>query len=313
MKRVLQVIIPVLFAISCSSARHSADLSGVREMSTKYGGRDRICFIHVPEKVLGARQPLLLALHGGGGDARGMLRLTKQKFNALSDMHGFYVAYPEGIRRHWNDFHEDPISYAHDENIDDVGFISSLIDTLAAEYPIDPDRVFVTGISNGGFMSYRLACELSLKIRGIAAVTATHSLSTGGKCRPERPVNIMVINGTDDPLVPYNGGEVMVLGSSRGRVISTDDTVRFWTGVNKCSGAAVVRDLPDNNTNDGTRVKKTSFGPCAGNARVVLYRIEGGGHTWPGGMPYLPKRIIGNTSRQIDACDVIWEFFSSIK
>ena len=126
-------------------------------------------------------------------------------------------------------------------------------------------------------------------------------------------MNLMIINGTDDPLVPFNGGEVMVFGKGRGRIISTDDTLRYWRGVNKCPDSPAARDLPDNNSNDGTRVKKITYGPCEGNALVVLYRIEGGGHTWPGGMPYLPKRIIGNLSLQINACDVIWDFFSRIQ
>src|SRR5208337_3461333 len=105
----------------------------------------------------------------------------------------------------------------------DIGFISALVDKLAAEYPVDAHRVFATGISNGGFMSFRLACELSEKIKGIAAVSATHPVTSREKCRPARSVNIMIINGTDDPLVPYNGGYVEVLGRRRGRVMSTDD------------------------------------------------------------------------------------------
>jgi polyhydroxybutyrate depolymerase len=124
---------------------------------------------------------------------------------------------------------------------------------------------------------------------------------------------VLILNGTKDPLVPYGGGYVEVFGIKRGRVISTDDTVRFWVATNKCPGTPAIEDLPDNNSNDGTKVKKISYGPCSGNTRVTLFSIEGGGHTWPDGTQYLPKRIVGNTSRQINACDVIWDYFGSIK
>ncbi len=242
-----------------------------------------------------------------------MLGLTKGGFNALADQKGFFVAYPEGIRGNWNDFRSDPIDYAHRENLDDAGFISALIDKLASEYPVDAQRVFATGISNGGFMSLRLACELSEKIRGIAAVTATHPVEAEGKCRPSRPMNIMIINGTTDPLVPYNGGYVEAFGTRRGKVLSTEDTLRFWVEAGKCTVAPVIEDLPDNNSNDGTRVRKISYLSCSGNARVVLYSILGGGHTWPGGRQYLSKRLVGVASQQVDACVLIWDFFSSVK
>jgi polyhydroxybutyrate depolymerase len=242
-----------------------------------------------------------------------MLKLTGKKFNFLADERGFIAAYPEGIGGHWNDFRNDPIDYSHREKVDDTGFISALIEKLAAEYPVDAQKVFVTGIFNGGFMSFRLVCELSEKIKGIAAVSATHPIDAEGRCRPARSVNIMIINGTDDPLVPYNGGFVEILGRRRGRIMSTDDTLRFWVGADKCAGEPVIEDLPDNNANDGTRVRKISYPSCTGNARVILYSVLGGGHTWPGGIQYLPKRLIGITSRQINACDVIWDFFGSIK
>jgi polyhydroxybutyrate depolymerase len=313
MKYRYHILLLIFFIIPCSCTRYLKDQYAVQEISINHNGVARTCLLYVPRKSPGGRLPLLIVLHGGGGNARRMLSLTKQQFNTLADAKGFYVAYPEGIGGHWNDFRDDPIDYAHQKNIDDTGFISALIDKLAVDYPLDTERVFATGISNGGFMSFRLACELSAKIKAIAAVTASHPVSMEGKCRPARAIHVLILNGTKDPLVPYNGGYVEVLGIKRGRVISTDDSVRFWVAVNKCAGTPAIEDLPDNNSNDGTKVKKISYGPCSGNTRVILFSIEGGGHTWPDGIQYLSKRIVGNTSRQINACDVIWDYFGSIK
>ncbi len=296
---------------SCGSSSRLMERFGVREIRMMHDGRERTCLIHVPEGKFNGSLPLVLVLHGGGGTAAGMIKLTRNRFNELADTRGFFAAYPQGIRKHWNDFRDDPIDYAHREKIDDSGFISALIDRLAAEYPVDTGRVFATGISNGGFMSYRLGCELSLKIRGIAAVAATLPAGAGEKCKPAKPVSVLIINGTDDPLVPFNGGYVTVLGTRRGKILSTGDTISFWTAADGCTSSPAIRELPDRDPDDGTRVKELSYGPCGRDVRVVLYRVEGGGHTWPGGKPYLPRRFIGNTSNDFSACDVIWEFFRS--
>jgi polyhydroxybutyrate depolymerase len=242
-----------------------------------------------------------------------MVTLNGNRFNELADRDGFFVAYPSGLGKSWNDLREDTRGYAHLHNIDDTGFIAALIDRLGTDYPVDRNHVFATGISNGGFMCYRLACELSGKIRAIAAVSATHSAGVQERCRPARPVSVMIINGTDDPIVPYGGGDVTLFGSYRGRVISTDDTVADWVRFDACPKDPATRDLPDRDPGDKTRIRAFSYGPCLGGSRVVLYRVEGGGHAWPGGFQYLPAMFIGRTSRDINACDEIWNFFSSIR
>jgi polyhydroxybutyrate depolymerase len=310
MKKILIFIIIIVIFPWCSGTRNTVKTKSPREIEFTQDGRSRRCLVHVPAGASGRPCPLLIVLHGGGGTPEGMVKLTKNRFNELADASGFFVAYPGGLGRSWNDFRDDAKGYAHAEKIDDVGFISALIDRLAAEYSIDRDRVFATGISNGGFMSYRLACELSGKIRGIAAVAAANTPDQTSKCAPARPVSVMIINGTDDPIVPYNGGVVKLLGSSRGAIASTDDTVRFWTRLNKCPDNPAGEDLPDNDPGDNTRVKKISYGPCGGGSRVVLYRVEGGGHTWPGGLHYMFTKVIGYTSRDMNACDRISDFFN---
>ncbi len=258
------------------------------------------------------KRPLLFVLHGGGGTNRGMIRLTNGRFNELADRDGFFVVYPQGIEKSWNDGRLDKISGAHRKGIDDVGFFRALIEHLTAAYPIDSERIFVTGISNGGLMSFQLGCSLPDKIRAIAPVTAQIPSAVAPLCRSETGVSLAVFNGTEDPLVPYNGGQITVFRRHRGEVLSTDETIRIWRQKNRCNPEAGVSELPDLAV-DGTRVTKIEFSRCKNESKVVLYRIEGGGHTWPDGRQYLPVRRIGRTSRDINACDEIWEFFRSLK
>ena len=240
-----------------------------------------------------------------------MVRLTRRRFNELADRDGFFVVYPQGVDKSWNDGRPDKISGAHRKGIDDVGFLGALIEHLIYEYPIDSARIFVTGISNGGLMSFRLGCTLNDKIRAIAPVTAQIPSALEPLCRSESEVSLAVFNGTEDPLVPYNGGQITVFRQQRGEVLSTDETIKIWQNKNRCRSKARVTEVPDLAA-DGTRVTKIEYTQCAAESRVVLFRIDGGGHTWPDGRQYLPVRRVGRTSRDINACDEIWEFFKSL-
>ena len=191
-----------------------------------------------------------------------------------------------------------------------MAYIRAIIDYLQISENIDPARVYATGISNGGFMSYRLACELSDKIAGVAPVTANLSVDLEAFCAPSQPVKMLIINGTDDPLVPYDGGEVSLPGGiGRGEIRSTDETLAFWAAHNGCSGDPVVVDEPKRAWLDRTRLQSTTLVGC--DAPVKLLAVINGGHTWPGGFQYLPVGLVGRTSRDIDASQVIWEFFAA--
>ncbi|MCD4686001.1 MAG: dienelactone hydrolase family protein [Anaerolineae bacterium] len=254
--------------------------------------------------------PLVLVLHGGGGTADDMEKLTRSGFHALADRDGFIVAYPQGIDEHWNDGRplEDR---ATQDDIDDVGFIAALIEHLAAEYPLDRTRVYATGISNGGFMSFRLACDLADQIAAVAPVTANLSTDLAARCAPSRPIPVLIVNGTEDPLVRWEGGAIKVLRKTRGDVLSVDETVRAWIALNDCNYTPEITHLPDIDPDDDTRVRRERYVPCAEGTVVELIVVEGGGHTWPGGYQYFPWWLIGHTSRDIDANEVIWAFFQS--
>ncbi len=271
-----------------------------------HDGVERRFRLYIPAKMV-TPTPLLLVLHGGSGTITSVVRVTRAGFHELAEEHGFIVVYPEGLHRFWNDGR--PIRGRYSD-ADDVGFIDAMIEQIASQYPLDRRRIFSTGISNGGHMSYRLACELSDQIAGIAPVAALlpgHLVET---CAPVRPVGVLIMAGTDDPLVPYGGGDVQVGRARRGAVLSAQETARFWAAANHCDAEPLTTLLPDADPDDGTRIRHTVYN--GGDAPVELYTVEGGGHTWPGGWQYLPARIVGKTSREIDACRVIWDFFASL-
>ena len=257
--------------------------------------------------------PLVIALHGRGVDGEGMILVTRRGFDRLADRDGFIVAYPDGIELNWNDGRSDEEAddRAHREDIDDVGFIAALTDKMTMEHNVDPKRVYATGISNGAIMSYRLACELSDKIVAIAPVDGNMPLPFISKCSPSRHISVLAINNVNDPMVPFEGGEIYGHSgrTKLGKVLSVDDSVGYWVKKNGCSPVPVITEEPDRDPEDGTRVSTREYVNGSDGTKVILYIVYGGGHTWPGGLQYLPERVIGKTSRDIDANEVIWSFF----
>jgi polyhydroxybutyrate depolymerase len=282
--------------------------------SFKHDNLERTFHIHIPSLYNESVQvPLVVALHGRGGTGESMIIVTRKGFDRLSDKDGFIVVYPDGVELNWNDgrMDEEANDRAHRENIDDVGFISALIDSMIKDYNIDPKRVYVTGISNGGIMSYRLACELSHKIAAIAPVDGNIPHLLLRDCYPAMPVSVLAINNVNDPLVPYDGGSIYssIRKLNLGKVMSVDESIGFWVQRNQCSTLPVMTVEPDIDPKDGTRVTRKEYKNGTDSTEVTLYSVDGGGHTWPGGFQYLPAFIIGKTSRDIDACQVIWSFF----
>lgn len=257
--------------------------------------------------------PLVIALHGRGVDGEGMILVTRKGFDRLADRDGFIVVYPDGIEMNWNDgrMDEEADDRAHREDIDDVGFIAALTDMMVRDHNADPKRVYVTGISNGAIMSYRLACELSHRIAAVAPVDGNIPKLFIPECSPSRHIPVLAINNVDDPMVPFEGGELHGHSGRKvlGKVLSVEDSVGYWVKKNGCSPVPVVNEQPDRDPADGTRVTSMEYVNRDDGTEVILFIVEGGGHTWPGGLQYLPERVIGKTSRDIDANEVIWSFF----
>jgi polyhydroxybutyrate depolymerase len=274
------------------------------------GGLQRTFNVHVSSQYdKNTPIPLLIVLHGGGGTGQEMIKFTG--FNAISDRENFIVVYPDGFENHWNDGRGVQRYSAQAQNVDDVGFISALIDHLSSQYNIDAKRVYVTGISNGAMMSNRLGAELSQKIAAIAPVAGNIPVNMASVWQPSRPPSVLIINGTEDPLVPWAGGEVHLGPLDFGQVISVEDTVKFWVNIGKCTASPVITQLPDTDPSDGTTTQIETYGGCQDGTEVVLYAVKGGGHTWPGGLQYASEAVIGRTSRDFNASEVIWQFFAA--
>ncbi len=270
-------------------------------------GAEREYILHIPEKKIQGKQPLIICLHGGGGNYKQMQRHVS--FDEISDKEGFFVVYPNGQDNQWRDGRTiEGVNFIYD----DVKFISCLIDTLSLKYQIDTSRVFSTGISNGGFMSFALAYKLNEKILGVAPVCANISEAIKKEFKLDKPVSLLLINGTDDPLVKYDGGSVGFKEGGRGKSISTDETIRMWKNFLNCNGEVFENKMPNKNILDGCKAIRTDYLCTSGNSVISLIKIDGGGHTWPGGKQYLPKAIIGKVCKDFDAEEIIWEFFKNI-
>jgi len=297
MKKTAVAILFILFY-------YTAYASGPWYSSVIHEDRLRDFKVFVPSSYRGAPLPLVIVLHGGGGRNTQIEKSTG--FSKLAEKQGFIVAYPQGLDRQWNDGRETAQGKAHSLKINDTGFIVKMLGAIREKYRVDKSRIYVCGISNGGFMSMRLACDMSDVFAAAGIVCAGLNPYLAENARPEKKISLLIMNGTEDPLVPYNGGYVKIFKQKRGEVLSTEYSVKYWLAWNGCGGEPFLAMInPD--TEDNTEIEKYTY-DCRG-AEVILYKIIGGGHTWPGGFQYLPENVVGRTSRDINATEVLWNFF----
>lgn len=264
-----------------------------------YGGRTRTYRVHVPPHLpVDTPVPLVLAFHGRLGTGAAEEKLTG--LDAVADREGFVVVYPDGVGRSWNAGHG--VGRAERLGVDDVGFVGALLDTLGRQLPIDRRRVYATGMSNGAIFVHRLACELSTRIAAVASVAGAMAAGEAERCHTARPVSVLMIHGTGDRYVPWNGGTTR----GGGRVESVPATLHAWLARDACPAAAPPRVLLSRGD-----ARCVTYGPCAAATTVALCTISGGGHTWPGGIQQLPRAMVGPTSRDLDASSLIWRFFAA--
>lgn len=283
-----------------TSSAGDATEPGTHDRSMEFDGRTRTYRIHIPPAYAKRDDrksvPLVLAFHGRFGSGKSQEKLSGM--DEVADREGFIVVYPDGIQRSWNA--GTGAGPAERDHVDDVGFVSALIDALSHEYDVDRGRVYATGMSNGAIFTHRLGCELAGKIAAIAPVAGTIAPKVAAHCRPERPVAVIEIHGTADPWLSWDGK----IKDSNGRAESVLATIKHWVEIDGCKSKPEVTDL------SGGVIRET-YAPCNDGAEVVLYKIEGGGHTWPDGYQYLPAFMIGKTNRSINASRVIWDFFAA--
>ncbi|MGW0435458.1 alpha/beta hydrolase family esterase [Micromonospora sp. NPDC003197] len=268
--------------------------------------RERRYLLTLP--AVPANAPLVIALHGSNQTPETLRRFAGPSFDSLAVDHGFVVAYPEGYKKHWNDARTTAGFAARAEGYDDVLFVRTLIDALAAEPGIDRSQVYLIGYSNGGQLAIRAAHEAGQLFAGIMLISATQPapeiFAPSGDSHAAFPV--LIVHGTKDPNVPYQGGPASLFGfRPRGLGLSALDTAAYWADRNGITTSPIVTPLTPRES-DGTRVERSDFLDGI-HSPVRLITIEGGGHVIPG--TKRAPRIMGRTSRQITAVDEFLAFF----
>jgi polyhydroxybutyrate depolymerase len=297
--RLSLILAAVLFSVG-SAASSPAD---TKQYTLEINHSSRTFLVHCPKNLAAANPSLVIALHGGGTNGKAMEDFCG--LSEASERYGFVVLYPNGSGRlkrllTWNA--GSCCAYAKDYSIDDVAFIRQLIDYMIRQYYVDPSRVYVTGISNGAMMAYRLAAEIPDKIAAIAPVAGTLTVAPAAV---HAAMPVLHFHGTADQYVPFAGGRGprSIAGDS---YMAVEEAIKVWVRINQALPNPSVEELPALH-GDGTSVVRYTYGTARDKQNIVLYKIIGGGHTWPG-QPHR-ERLLGRTTTEISANDIMWEFF----
>jgi polyhydroxybutyrate depolymerase len=286
--------------------------AGDHDLELRHRDRLRTYVVHVPPQVArGAALPLVLSFHGAGANARDHQAWTEM--DRVADREGFVTVYPDGtglLPRNlltWNA--GTCCGYAHRHGVDDVGFVLALLAGLSRRLPLDPTRLYATGMSNGAMMSYRLAVEATPRLAAVAPVAGTMVVES---FTPSRPMPVMHFHSVDDPRAPYDGGYGPFLPFLT-RVLhpSVEETIGRWIRNDGCPGeprtAATVR---VGRETDAQAAQQLVYGPCFGDSEVVLWKLSGVGHVWPGAAAKYPQLLLGPPTRVVDASEAMWRFFT---
>jgi polyhydroxybutyrate depolymerase len=291
--------------------------AGDHDRSLAIGGATRTYIARVPPRVSEGRPlPVVVAFHGGGGNASGFKAYAG--LDALADREGFVVVYPDGTGRlgrrllTWNA--GGCCGYAAAQNVDDVGFALAVLRDVARHVSVDPTRIYATGHSNGAMMAYRLAIEAADRIAAIAPVAGAMQATS---FPPARPVPVLHIHSVDDPRALYTGGLGPPFPGTQSRVIhrAVEPELLRWIGHDRCPAEPRTVEQRITPARGGAEHRATLlvWGPCAGGAEVQLWKLAGAGHGWPGGRVRLPESIIGPETNTIDAAFEIWRFVSRFR
>lgn len=262
--------------------------------SITHDGIKRDYILYIPELYDGnTTVPLVLNFHGFGSSAS--QQMFYGDFRDIADTERFLLVHPEGTTFIGNQFWNVGFP-GLSSNIDDVGFTEALIDELATLYAIDLDRVYATGMSNGGFMSFLLACQLSEKIAAVASVTGSMTQDTFDDCNAQHPIPVLQIHGTEDDVVLYNENNLS---------LPIPDVISYWVDHNNCETTPTTTTLPDVDVSDGSTIEHSVYEDGDNGVTTEHMKVIGGGHTWPGSV-----LNTAGTNQDIDASMEIWLFFS---
>jgi polyhydroxybutyrate depolymerase len=274
----------------------------VRVEHLSVGGLDREYILSAP--ALAGRRPTVIVLHGTWQS--GLIIKHDTGLEPLVEGEGLVAVYPNAIATQWNDGRAAAAVWGAR---DDVAFLRALVAHLVRTGIADPHRVYAIGFSNGGMMALRMMCEATDVFAAVAIIGASLPAEVYPRCKPSAATPTLLMNGTADPFVPYEGGQVILRG---GVVLSTDQTVAFLRKVNGCTDTVQVAALPAMDRQD-TRVVVNSWAHCSSAAPVVLYRVDGGGHRIPNPDPGVAAfdLVLGRMNHDIDAAAEIWRFFKA--
>jgi polyhydroxybutyrate depolymerase len=288
----------ILNALFCLLLTASLSAQSTISGTLVSGGLTRDYLLYIPAAYTGnVAVPLVFNLHGY--TSNNLEQMFYGDFRPIADTANFLIVLPNGTldpqgKRYWNTF-------LGNSTVDDVGFMRDLLNSLQATYNIDPNRVYSTGMSNGGFLSYSLACEMNDRIAAIASVTGDMIQSKLNACNPERPVPVMEIHGTADDVVPYNGLPLSTF-------VAIPTLVDAWVDFNHCNPTPSITQIPNTSTIDNCTAERQLYTGGDKGSTVEHYKITGGGHTWPGS-----AFNIGVTNQDINASKEIWRFFSQYR
>lgn len=263
-------------------------------------GHTRTYYIYTPKSYKPDHpMPLVLVFHGDNGTGHSISDVTQ--FNNLAEQKGFIAVYPDGINQRWT-LRGNPSG----KKVNDVEFTDALINHIEQIRNIDSSKVYASGFSRGAILTQALACELPNKIAAFASVAGSLPVRLKSKCQPNNSASILMINGTNDTAVHYEGDEQ----TAKGALLSIPDAVTHWREQDKCTLPAQIKQISGPNKNDRYYVKTTRYANCSGGSEVLLTDVIQGGHSWPGGASQDPNQIKFNNAIGYNASNTIWDFFS---
>ena len=305
MKAIFFYLIICLFTFQ-NSYGQSKQSNGLHTDSLRHGGLQRKFMYYIPSGIENIKKvPVVFFLHGMGASAQIGVNVLGPQYHARAERDKAIVVYPDATSKHWND--KLGGSYPLTDNIDDVGYLTSLIDLFVHDFRADPKRVYFSGSSNGGMMTYRLSCDIPDKIRAIAPFVSTISPQVAEQFTSARPIPIIITSGTADSIIKWEGGPVKVTRTPR--LYSGDENIAYWKARNGVKSIAKVKVLPDVEPGDNSRVEVHHY---KGRNDVVLYKIINGGHTHPtlreSGKPLVPGK-----NMDYNSFETVWDFLLSYK
>jgi polyhydroxybutyrate depolymerase len=283
-------------------------LLGMEQHSVWVNGEQRDFWLYTPSRYIASQPlPVVIAVHGFRMNAHMMAVMTG--FNQQADQENFLVLYPEGGKHQWNG------KAVANHNNDDVDYMNAVLEATTSIRQIDPTRLYLTGFSNGGFFSQRLACDMPGRFAAIATVGSTMGQPLSEECSPSRQTPVLLIHGTQDPVITWEGHIRRVKAFFRtSTIISMPQTLLFWQKANQCQSNPDVQSIVDTNPDDNVFAEQLTY-TCTRPNALVLWKIHGGGHTWPGANNnhWYDSILVGKTTNDIQASAEIWKFFQSIE